>query len=250
MNNLMHHSARFVKRHASTILTCIGGAGVVATSVLAVKATPKALTLLEKAREEKGEDLTKTEAIKIAGPAYIPAVLVGVSTIACIFGANALNKRQQAALISAYALLDSSYKEYRNKVGEIYGEEADMKIKTEIAKDKYDEDLTVEPGNELFYDDFSGRYFETTMENVIHAEYLLNRNLIRDSYVCVNQFYDQLKIEPIPGGDELGWAANEMHERCWSAWIDFHHEKVVMDDGLECYILTMDCMPYADYEDY
>ena len=250
MNNLLHHSARFVKRNASTILTCIGGAGVVATSVLAVKATPKALTLLEKAREEKGEELTKVETIKVAGPAYIPSILVGVSTIVCIFGANSLNKRQQAALVSAYALLDSSYKEYRNKVGELYGEDADMNIKTEIAKDKYDGALAVEDGNELFYDDFSGRYFETTMENVIQAEYLLNRNLIRDCYVCVNQFYDQLKLEPIDGGDELGWAANEMHERCWSAWIDFHHEKVVMDDGLECYILTMDCMPYADYEDY
>lgn len=250
MNNLLHHSARFVKRNASTILTCIGGAGVVATSVLAVKATPKALTLLEKAEEEKGEKLTKAETIKVAGPAYIPSILVGVSTIACIFGANALNKRQQAALMSAYALLDSSYKEYRSKVGEIYGEEADMNIKKEIAKDKYDEDLVVEAGNELFYDDFSGRYFETTMEKVIQAEYLLNRNLIRDCYVCVNQFYDQLKIEPIDGGDELGWAANEMHERCWNAWIDFHHEKVVMDDGLECYIITMESMPYADYEDY
>lgn len=250
MNNLLHHSARFVKRNASTILTCIGGAGVVATSVLAVKATPKALTLLEKAEEEKGEKLTKVETIKVAGPAYIPSILVGVSTIACIFGANALNKRQQAALMSAYALLDSSYKEYRSKVGEIYGEEADMNIKKEIAKDKYDEDLVVEVGNELFYDDFSGRYFETTMEKVIQAEYLLNRNLIRDCYVCVNQFYDQLKIDPIDGGDELGWAANEMHERCWNAWIDFHHEKVVMDDGLECYIITMESMPYADYEDY
>lgn len=250
MNNLLHHSARFVKRNASTILTCIGGAGVVATSVLAVKATPKALTLLEKAEEEKGEKLTKVETIKVAGPAYIPSILVGVSTIACIFGANALNKRQQAALMSAYALLDSSYKEYRSKVGEIYGEEADMNIKKEIAKDKYDEDLVVEAGNELFYDDFSGRYFETTMEKVIQAEYLLNRNLIRDCYVCVNQFYDQLKIDPIDGGDELGWAANEMHERCWNAWIDFHHEKVVMDDGLECYIISMESMPYADYEDY
>ena len=116
MEKLLHVSKRFIKRNASTILTCIGGAGVIATSVLAVKATPKALQMIDNAKEEKGEDLSKWEIVKTAGPAYIPAVLVGASSIACIFGANVLNQRQQASLMSAYALLDNSYKEYKAKV--------------------------------------------------------------------------------------------------------------------------------------
>ena len=116
MNHLLHHSKLFFKRNSSTILTCVGALGVVTTSVLAVKATPKALALIEAAKEEKGEELTPVETVQVAGPVYIPAIVTGVSTIACIFGANALNKRQQAALMSAYALLDSSYKEYKAKV--------------------------------------------------------------------------------------------------------------------------------------
>lgn len=83
------------------------------TAVMAVKATPKALRLIEEAEKEKGKKLTKTETVKVAWTPYIPTVLVGASTIACIFGANVLNKRRQAALMSAYALLDSSYKEYK-----------------------------------------------------------------------------------------------------------------------------------------
>ena len=106
----------FLRRNSSTILTCVGAVGVVATSVMAVKATPKAMTLLENAKAEKGEDLTKLEKVKVAGPAYIPTVITGVGTLACIFGANIISKHQQATLMSAYALIDNSYREYREKV--------------------------------------------------------------------------------------------------------------------------------------
>lgn len=92
-------------RHTSTVLTCLGGIGVVATSIMAIKATPKALELIEEAKKEKGEELSKWETVKVAAPKYIPAMMTGVATIACIFGANVLNKRQQASLISAYASL-------------------------------------------------------------------------------------------------------------------------------------------------
>lgn len=61
MNNLLSYSKRFVKKNASTILTMIGGTGVVITSVMAVKTTPKALKMLEKAKEEKGEEITNFE---------------------------------------------------------------------------------------------------------------------------------------------------------------------------------------------
>lgn len=251
MNNLVKCSKTFLDRNASTILTCVGGAGVVVTSVLAVKATPKAMSLLEQAKAEKGDKLTKMEVVKVAGPAYIPSVVVGASTIACIFGANILNKRKQAALTSAYALLNSSYKEYKDKVNEIYGEDANDRIIAEIAKDKYDEDaITHDDNKQLFYDEFSGRYFESTMEEVIKAEYDLNRDLSNDTYVCLNEFYDHLGIDPIDGGDELGWCTSELFERCWSSWVDFHHKKTLIDDDLECYIITIAQEPIADYMAY
>lgn len=138
------------------------------TSVLTAKATPKALCLLANAKEEKREDLTVLETIKVAAPAYIPAILTGASTIACIFGANALSRRQQAALMSAYALLDNSYREYRNKVEELYGEGADKRVIEELAKDKYEECMaTDEDGKLLFYDTTMGCYFRSNVERVV-----------------------------------------------------------------------------------
>ena len=165
-----------IKRsHVSTLLTCIGAIGVIATSVMAVKATPKAIKLLEISEKEKGEKLTTLETIKIAAPAYIPAATVGVSTIACIFGANILSKNSQASLASAYALLDRSYKEYRNKVNTLYGEDADDKVKTEIASDYY-EDYIDDTDNiddeDMFLDEETGEmklFFDYNTLKMFHA---------------------------------------------------------------------------------
>lgn len=251
MNNLLNHSKLFLKRNASTILTSIGGVGVVATSIMAVKATPKALTLLEKAKEEKGEELTKLETVRVAGPVYIPSIALGVSTLACIFGANVLNKRNQAALMSAYALLDNSYKDYKKKVEELYGEGANMQVKEEIAKDKYEEtDISVDENKQLFYDDFSGRYFESTIEKVQHAEYQINRDLSMRDWATVNEFYEYLDIPKIESGDTLGWSTGMNFDYYWQTWIDFGHHKVTMDDGLECTIITLFEEPSTGWEDY
>lgn len=252
MNKVVRQSQLFFKRNGSTILTCVGAAGVVATTIMAVKATPKALILLEQAKEEKGEELTRLEKVKIAGPAYIPTIITGTSTIACIFGANVLNKHQQAALMSAYALLDNSYKDYKNKVTELYGDDADARIREELAKDHYEEnDISLEDeGKQLFYDQFSERYFESTMADVIKAEYEINKMINVGFGAYLNEFYELLKIPTVDYGDYLGWSPNEMYDIWWSSWVDFEHEKVVMDDGLECYILSFAQEPTFGFDDY
>lgn len=248
MNGLLNHAQKFVKRNAGTILTCAGGVGVVSTAVLAVKATPKAMKLLEDAKKNKQEELTNWDVVRIAGPAYIPAVVTGVATLACIFGANVLNKRQQAALMSAYALVDTKFKEYKDKVKEIYGEEAHNEIVNKIMIEKAEDvyvhseclcancDLSLEENDgepKLFYDEHSNRYFEATIEQVIQAEYHLNRNFTLRGYVYLNEFYEFLGVETTDYGSVLGWAVNDDE----IYWVDFNHRKVVMEDGLEVYII-------------
>lgn len=247
MGNLLNHSKLFIKKNASTIMTCMGAAGVVVTSVMAIKATPKALERIEQAKEEKGEDLTKLEIINTAGVVYIPTFIMGASTIACIVGANVLNKKKQAALMSAYALLDSSYKEYKKKTEELYGEDAHKNIVSEIAKDKYE---PTENEGQLFYDEYSGRYFTSTMENVIKAEYEFNRLLAQDSGLYLNEWFELVGLDRTDYGDYLGWSVFELVETYWYCWVEFQHEKVVMDDGMECYIITMLMEPTFDFENY
>ena len=243
MNKLLNTLKMFVKKNGPTILTCIGSIGVVVTSVMAIKATPKAIVLLEDARAEKGDDLTKFEKVMVAGPTYIPTIIVGASTIACVFGANILNQRQQAALMSAYALLDSTYKEYQSKVVYLYSEEADSRVKKEIAKDKYLGDDKLIDNDALFYDEFSGRYFESTNAKVLKAEYKTNKKISDHGGACLNDFYCALGLEPTKYGDRLGWSVNDLS-------LDFRHEKFILDDGLEGCIITFVQEPILGFEDY
>lgn len=260
LQKLMTKSALYLKHNSSTILTCVGAIGVVATAVTAVKATPKAMKLIEMAKEEKGEDLTKTETLVVAGPAYIPSTLIGVSTIVCIFGANVLNKRQQASIASAYALVDRSYKEYRAKVKELLGEETDVRIRDAIAKDKCNYQGVSTPGvgevdgeceTQLFYDEWSERYFESTPLAVKNAEYHFNRNFTMRGYAEPNEFYEFLGLEPIKEGNIFGWSQFQLAEQYEASWIDFDHRMAtVTDDGLECCIISWPIEPSMSYEDY
>lgn len=250
-----HMSRRFLKKNSATILTCVAAVGVVGTAYHAAKATPKALRKLEVAREEKGEELTKVEVVKVAAPAYVPAVLFGVSTITCIFAANALNKKQQAALMSAYALLDNTHKQYRNKVAELYGEEVDRHIKNEVAKDtlreaKLNMSSVTDENKVWFYDEFSGQHFESSWDRVREAEYEINKRISVNCGAYLNEFYELLDVPQPEYGDYLGWAQGEMMETSWNPWLDFFHETIVLDDGLECVTIVFGFEPTYDFENY
>jgi len=247
LNSLFHRSKLHLKRASPTILTYLAAIGVVATSVMAVKATPKAMMLLEQATDEKGEKLTKLEVVRVVGPVYIPALAIGVSTISCIFGANVLNKRNQASLVSAYAMLSESYKQYKGAANTVYGEDADSKIKAQMAKDTYisdgwgysvySPDLDSESEKILCYDLFSQRYFTSTMAAVLNAQYHVNRNLQLRGEVSINEFYEFLGIDKIENGNNIGWSINELIEG-GTIWLDFDNKHTVMDDGLECCVIS------------
>lgn len=247
----------FIKRNASTILSGLGVAGVIATTVTAVKATPKAMELVKKAEKEKGEKLSKWEKVNVACVAYIPTALVGTATVACILGANLVSRRQQATLMSAYALLDRSYKDYKNKVNELYGDGAGKQIREDIAKDKYTGDESSgDDSKELFYDFYSGRYFESTKEHVMWAQYEVNRSLFVNYAVGLNEYYDLLGLEEKPEYEMLGWSCGQMEEMYGHPWIEFEHEEIILDgdseydEGLKCTIINIPLSPFVDYLEY
>lgn len=246
MNKFLKASNLFLKRNSSTILTCVGAVGVVATAVMTAKATPKAMALLEQAEEEKGDDLTVLEKVNIAGPAYIPAAVVGASTIACIFGANALNKKQQASIMSAYALVNNSYQDYKAKVKEICDEETVDHIQEGFVKDKLELTTTMEPMHEdevLFFDDFSLQFFTSTIEEVLEAERRFNENFMMSGYACVNDFYDLVGLGRIEAGDYLGWVARSCNEDVGISSVKFEHQKMIVGEDMECYAITMRELP-------
>lgn len=242
---------RKLKKATPYILSALSVIGVVATAVLSAKATAKALEQVE-----ERDDIWKC---------YIPTALTAIATCACIIGNGVLNRKQQASLISAYTLLASSYKKYRNQAKEIYGPDADQKIINGMAVEKakmdfqiYSPDLvsTATSGwgreedevKHLFYDSFSERYFESTLSRVYQAELAINRNMNVScgGFVTCNDFYKFLGLEPIAGGDEIGWAICD----CYT-FIDFsHHVQKIEDEpgGLVVYVIDYMWIPQTPEE--
>lgn len=240
-----------LKSHTPTFLSIVASIGVLATAALSVQATPKAIRIVKEKKKMEETKPNKIDVVKATWQCYVPAALVGLSTIGCIFGSNILSKRQQASLASAYALVSQSYKEYQEKLKSLYGEDAHKKIVSSIAVEKVDKDHTiiatsmwqastldfgdVDEEIHTFYDCYSGRAFESTISKVLQAEYHLNRNFALGG-LCVelNEFYNLLGIDPIDSGTVLGWNCAED-----IVWIDFNHSKAILDDGMEIYYIEM-----------
>lgn len=221
---ILKRVGRQLYRSSPTILTVVASIGVIATTITAVQATPKAIKLLKEAELEKGENLTKLEIVRVAGLTYIPSVLLGVSTIACIFGANALNQKKQASLMSAYVMLNESYKQYRKSAKTVYGEDADDKIHAEMAKD-------------AMVSSYDWGYQVYNMDMDSESERLLFYDLSIKGDCSLNEYLSFLGVEGIDGGDELGWDISYMIEEMDCYWLDFDNYKSTLEDGLECIII-------------
>ena len=248
MEGLIDKIKPFLRKNGSTILTCAGALGVIITSVSAVKATPKAMRVLEEAEKEKGEGLTRLEKIKTAGPAYIPSIVIGASTISCIFGANVINKRHQAALVTLYSLLDSTYKEYRAKVKETLGEDTDKRIITAIAKDRYDKQEHTEllEGKQRFMDFYSVHFFDSTMDELEGAVRAVNDILNTRGYVFLGDWHNALGVPCGEGDWEMGWSKTTLYQYGYEHLV-FDLERVVREDGDECHIITSPVDPALDF---
>lgn len=226
--------SEWFRKVSPTILTTIGAAGTIATAVLSAMAVPDAQRRRQEAEEQAEGELTMVDIIKAEAPAYIPAAATGLGTIACIFGANVLNKRQQACLASAYALIERTYGQYKDKVKSLFGEEGDHMVERAVREDQRNIDEGHPPWDEIqtFYFEPYGKFFERTMEQVFQAEYHINRNLVLRGNVTVNEFLDFLGLDPIEHGNEIGW--NMWDGECLYGyqWIDFNHRYFETDDGM------------------
>lgn len=247
--SLVARAGKSLKQASPTILSVLGAVGVVATVIMAVRATPKALERIEDAKETKnlknGEDLTRMETIAACWQCYIPATATGIATIGCILGANILNRRQQAALTSAYALLNRTYQDYRKSVKNAFGEEGHKRVLDDMAVERVSEnhtiytqgafesttlDFYVPEEEHLFYDIYSDRQFASTIGKVLQAEYHLNRMFALNGSVSLNDLYNYLGLEPVKDGDDIGWWVDDNDE---IYWVDFDHSVTFIDDGPE-----------------
>ena len=117
INNLIEKLIGFTKQHNPEIVVGLGVAGMITSTALAVKATPKAMQLIEDKKSELGVTyLTRKEIAEATWKQYIPAVGVGAVSIACIVLGTTKNIKRNTALATVYAISENTLKEYKAKI--------------------------------------------------------------------------------------------------------------------------------------
>ena len=243
-------------KYSPQILTGIGVAGMITTVVLAVKATPKALELIEDKKEELDTDkLTVVDTVKTAWKPYVPAVVTGVLSTVCIIGGNAVGTRRTAALAAAYKISETALHEYKDAIVETVGEEKAKEVKEKVAQNKLDKNPVVEKqiivtnkGTFLCYDSLSGRYFQSDIETIRKAQNDINDYLFSEDYASLNMFYDFLGLEHTRLGAELGWKID-------SGTLQIEFDSTLASDksqgiapGTPCLVLDYNVAPKYEFD--
>ena len=237
-----------IAKNSPTILTGLSVAGLITTVVFAVKATPKALQILENGGNKHPDlELTKKDVIKLTYKCYIPAALMGGVTIACIIGAHSINLRRNAALASMYTLSETALKEYQAKVVETIGEKKGKQIKDDIRKDKIaknpvnDKEVIITGlGESLCYDAFSGRYFKGDIEKIRKTINDLNEKLMQENFIGLNEIYYELGLSGVKLGDVLGWDIQD-----GQLVPDF--SSILAENGTPCLVVDFETEPKYYY---
>lgn len=253
-----------LSKRSPEILTGIGIAGMVTTTVLAVRATPKALTLIQDAEIEKVDEqvkagkglddleksLTPIEIIKAAWKPYIPAVVTGVASITCLIGASSVHAKRNAALATAYQLSTTALNDYKEKVVETIGEKKEKTIREKIAQDKVDktpinksEVVVVGSGDILFLEPVCGKPFKSDIETVRKVVNDFNYRMTtgQEEYISLSEFYDEFGLKHTRASDALGWNLG----RDGQIEVEFLATKT--EDGKPCLMLDYTVEPRYDY---
>lgn len=243
---------RVLTKYSPGILTGIGIAGMIGATFMAVKATPKALYLIETKKEEaEVEKLTSVETIKTCWRCYIPATLTTVLSAVCLIGASTVSAKRNAALATAYSISEAALREYQEKVVEVIGEKKEKAVRDAVAKDQIERDPVTKSevviidsnSNTLCYEPLSGRYFKSTIDKIKKAEIKLDRQMIQEMYVSLNDFYWEIGLDGTDLGDQMGWNLSK-------GYMDLSFSSQLADDGTPCAVIVYGIPPVYDYQNY
>lgn len=248
------------KKYSPELLLGAGIVSIIAGTVMACKATPKAVKIMEEANEtlevihnvqesKEHEDYTDKDFRKdialtyfqTAGKllkAYGPAILVTVTGIGCVCGSHHILTKRNAALTAAYAAVSEGYSQYRARVLEQLGEDAERKLRYGLVEEEVEEKTIDDKGKEktkkekkTVIDDITGspyarffdsasRCWEDDAENNLTflkiQEAHFNDKLRANKVVFLNEVYDALDIPRTKAGQVVGWVWKDEN-----SYIDF-----------------------------
>lgn len=248
---------RQVNKHAPEILTTFGlifGGMTIKEVAKQAPLVKEELDILHKRLGESDDEYTKTQIIweeaKIAVPLYKKAIMTGTLSASCIIGSDRVSYKRIATYATAAGMYKQDLSEYKDKVQEMLGTTKKEKIDASVAKDAVEKTYNeqkkelgseeiISDGKCLCYDKMSGRYFRSSPELIRKAEAKLNKQLISEMYVSLNDLYFELDLGPTGLGDQLGWNVDEI--------IDINFNSIIAPDNTPCLVMEYLVEPRFDY---
>lgn len=241
-----------LSEHSPKILMGVGIAGMVTTTVLAVKATPRALELISDEIIETNGPLTPVEKVKVAWKPYIPAAVTGAASIACLIGSCSVSTRRTAAIAAAYQISESALTEYKEQVLESVGEKKEKSIREEISKKRVEKMTSGDSpiiitgrGKSLFLEPMTNQLFESDIDDIKRIVNKLNAEMINDmcGYVSLTEFYDEIELDRTDISDDIGWNLDK-------GLINIEYHPVMSKDGRPCLALYYVNPPTYGYDKF
>ena len=257
------------KKHSPEILVATGVVGIIASTVMACKATTKVSDIVDDAKEtidtihdsvgkglhtSDGEEYTQEVANKDLvivyaqtgwklAKLYGPSVALGVASIGCMIGSNHILRKRNIALAAAFKAVDTSFKEYRDRVIDRFGKEMDRELRFGIKAKEIEEKVVDENGNETTVT----KTVEVADPNVAHSIYSIvwcegntgwtrnaelnkvfliqtqnaaNDKLRLNGILTLNEVYDMLGVQRTAYGQIAGWVYTE-DDSIGDGYVDF-----------------------------
>lgn len=253
LNGTFNRISFRIKKRSPEILITVGIGGVIVSTVMACRATTKLDPILKESRasidhakscdrnpgdqgDEKKEVAmiyaqTGVKIVKL----YAPSVVLGAASISSILASNNILRKRNVALAAAYTAVDKSFKEYRNRVVERFGEEVDKEIRYNVKKQKVEETVVdEETGKEkkvkktvdvvnIDTENTYARYFDKETSKYWEKDHSYNMTFLsaqqsimdvrlqtkHDEWIFLNDVYRELGIAPSKAGQMVGWNLND-----------------------------------------
>jgi len=238
---LVKSAERFTVNNSPAILTGLAIAGTISTAILAGRASFRAAQILS----EEAPDLTTKEKFALVWKEYIPPVGAAVLTVSATVMSHRISSRRAAAMAAAFAISEKAFEEYRTKIADQIGKKKERAVRDEIAQDHVSKNpvnnstiIVTGNGDSLCYDDYTGRYFTSSVEKLRKAENDINHQIIHDHYASLSDLYDKIGLPGTGISEQLGWNLDHM--------LELDITGTISDDGKPCLNVTYKVCPALD----
>lgn len=231
LKGFLRKTGDVISKNSPIIAASLGVIGLGCAIYSAIKATPKAMQMIEEAEIEKNNEemalaqeqgrgpeivpLTKKEKAIIYGKCFWKTAALTVVTAGCIIGGVVLANRQTKAMTLLYGTAATTLEQYREAAKEVVGEKKERSIHDKVVSDKFstealdNDEMIIDTGHgtHLCVDAITGRAFYSDIETIRRSINNLNAQLISVGQLSLNDYFYELGLSEIKYdyASMLGW---------------------------------------------